>query len=121
MFAYDFLLPTGTPIVAVRGGEVAWAYDSYPDGPGEYGNSVVIDHGDGTYAGYGHLTSGEALVAQDQQVAQGERVALSGLSGTDTAHLHLHVSPCLDVDEGACRSRGACSWGSPTRPSPTDR
>jgi murein DD-endopeptidase MepM/ murein hydrolase activator NlpD len=58
MFAYDFLLPTGTPIVAVRGGEVAWAYDSYPDGPGEYGNSVVIDHGDGTYAGYGHLTSG---------------------------------------------------------------
>ncbi len=104
MYAYDFLLPIGTPIVAVLGGIVHWAHDAYPEG-GSGNNSIVIEHFDGTYAGYGHLTFGGALVEIGEQVAQGERIGTSGSSGdTDTPHLHLHVSPCPDVDEGACRS-----------------
>lgn len=103
MYAYDFLMPVGTPIVAARGGTVVWANDDQPDDSDE-GNGVVIDHGDGTYAGYGHLAFGGVSVIIGQQVGQGEQIALSGSSGTTTPHLHFHVSPCTDVDTGSCRS-----------------
>ena len=92
----------GTPVVAAHGGTVVWAFDAYADNARSDNNSVVIDHGNGTFAGYGHLRQGGLTTAIGQVVAQGERIALSGSSGTDTPHLHFYVSPCTDVDLDAC-------------------
>jgi murein DD-endopeptidase MepM/ murein hydrolase activator NlpD len=117
-FAYDFLMPIGTEIVAVRGGTVVFVWDEYSDNYKEEGNSISIRHDDGTYAGYGHLTQHGALVEVGQQVTQGEIVALSGNSGpSDTPHLHFEVRPCEDLGTPACETLPVTFRN--TRPNPT--
>ncbi|MFC1530719.1 M23 family metallopeptidase [Gemmatimonadota bacterium] len=100
-YAYDFLMPIGSEIVAVRGGTVAFVREEFTDADKglEQGYVVVIDHGDGTFAGYGHITHEGVLVEQGEQVAQGESLARSGNSGASTIpHLHFQVSPCLEAE-----------------------
>ena len=48
----DIPAPTGTPIMAVSGGQVAWS--SYSSSAG---NWIGIDHGNGTYSVYMHMSS----------------------------------------------------------------
>ena len=84
-FAYDFEMPIGTPILAARGGTAVYVLDSLPDDYWDKENLLIIEHSDGTYSAYAHLTQGGSLVEEGQQVAQGERIALAGMSGnTDT-------------------------------------
>jgi len=55
---------------------------------GIYGNAVIIDHGQGLYSLYGHLSS--LSVAKDQEVRKGQiigQTGMSGLAGGD--HLHF--------------------------------
>lgn len=104
-YAYDFLMPIGSPIAAVRAGTVVFVREQYTDiDKGlEKGNAVVIEHEDGTFAGYGHLTHNGALVALGQQVIQGQAIALSGNSGESVIpHLHFQVSPCQVME--SCKS-----------------
>jgi murein DD-endopeptidase MepM/ murein hydrolase activator NlpD len=50
----------------------------------------VIRHADGSFARYYHLTTNGVLVGLGEKVAQGQRTALSGDSGTSAGpHLHL--------------------------------
>lgn len=117
-FAYDFLMPIGTEIIAVRGGTVDFVWDGYSDSYKEASNSIVIRHDDGTFAGYAHLTLDGALVEVGQQVTQGEIVALSGMSGqTDIPHLHFEVRPCEDGRTPACETLPVTFRN--TRPNPT--
>ena len=59
------------------------------------GNRLVLDHGDGTYAIYGHLSQGGARVDVGARVTQGEEIARSGSSGmVTTPHLHFMVFSC---------------------------
>lgn len=105
-YAYDFLMPIGSPIAAVRAGTVVFVREQYTDTDKglEKGNAVVIEHEDGTFAGYGHLTHNGALVALGQQVIQGQAIALSGNSGESVIpHLHFQVSPCRVME--SCESR----------------
>ena len=104
-FAYDFLMPVGSPIAAVRAGTVVFVREQNTDiDKGlENGNAVVIEHEDGTYAGYGHLTHNGALVETGQEVAQGQVIGLSGNSGESVIpHLHFQVSPCRVME--SCES-----------------
>jgi murein DD-endopeptidase MepM/ murein hydrolase activator NlpD len=81
----DVAVPIGTPIVAARAGTVAFAGTA-----GGYGVAVYLDHGGGMTTRYGHLS--RALVRRGQAVAGGERIALSGNTGTSTGpHLHFEV------------------------------
>ena len=61
-------VPTGTAVRAVFAGDVV--YSQWLKG---YGNLVVLDHGDGVFTLYGHLTAGTA--------ARGTRVALGEVVG----------------------------------------
>jgi murein DD-endopeptidase MepM/ murein hydrolase activator NlpD len=80
----DFAAPSGTPVRAVKAGQVAEAgWD------GAYGWKLVIKHADGTETWYCHLTS---FAVRSGPVAAGEQVGRVGSTGNTTGpHLHLEV------------------------------
>lgn len=81
----DFAAPTGTPVRAVNDGIVRRAYED-----SLYGNSVIVDHGEGIYSLYLHLA--EIKVREVQRVVKGETVGTLGESGYALApHLHLSI------------------------------
>jgi murein DD-endopeptidase MepM/ murein hydrolase activator NlpD len=54
------------------------------------GNSVILDHGQGIFTMFFHLS--KVLVTEGQQVKKGEVIALVGSTGRSTgAHLHWGV------------------------------
>jgi murein DD-endopeptidase MepM/ murein hydrolase activator NlpD len=91
--AYDFLLPIGAEIIAVRAGTVRIVVDTYADDDliGSHNNHIFIEHADGSTAMYAHLVQHSAVVQPGDIVAQGQLIGLSGTSGTSIAHLHLGV------------------------------
>ncbi len=55
-----------------------------------YGNYIEIDHGNGYYTAYGHLSSFN--VSAGDTVSRGEQIAVSGNTGVSTGpHLHFEV------------------------------
>ena len=83
--AVDIGTPPNTPIQSADGGTVIGA--EWWDG---YGNTVVVDHGNGVKTRYSHLNSIE--VRASQKVSQGQRIALSGATGYGTGpHLDFGV------------------------------
>ena len=94
----EFVVPVGTPVLAVAAGTVRVAGDdsqtAYGPQANFYGNLVVmeVDGTSGTpvFALYGHLS--EVAVSVGQVVVAGETLGLSGSSGVaDGPHLHLEV------------------------------
>ncbi|MGW7576801.1 M23 family metallopeptidase [Streptomyces sp. NPDC054765] len=86
----DFVVPTGTAVKAVHKGTVVKAGPwGGGDGPA-YGNAIVIQHDNGTYTQYAHLSQIQVQVGQ--QVGTGQQIALSGSTGNSTGpHLHFEV------------------------------
>jgi murein DD-endopeptidase MepM/ murein hydrolase activator NlpD len=75
----------GTPVLSAGDGTVIFA--GVQTG---FGNTVVIDNGNGVTTLYGHLSS--IGVAVGQQVSDGDQVALSGNTGTTSGpNLHFQV------------------------------
>jgi murein DD-endopeptidase MepM/ murein hydrolase activator NlpD len=93
-YAVDFDMPTGTVVTAARDGVVEFVEAGYSDSYTGVAteNVVVLDHGDGTYARYAHLTRNGALVRRGQSVKRGDPVGYSGSSGTPFPHLHFDVT-----------------------------
>jgi murein DD-endopeptidase MepM/ murein hydrolase activator NlpD len=81
----DFTAPTGTPIRASLDGTVLIA------GPqGGYGNTVVIDHGNGVGTLYAHMSA--ITVAEGDVVRTGDVIGAVGSTGQSTGpHLHWEV------------------------------
>lgn len=78
-------LPEGTPFASVHDGTVLQAGWN-----GGFGNSVIVDHGDGVQTVYAHAS--KVLVTVGQQVRAGEAIALLGNTGfSRSPHLHLEV------------------------------
>lgn len=81
----DMACPTGTPVYASDGGTVIRA--SWFTG---YGNCIDVEHENGTYTRYGHL-SGYAVSAGDK-VYQGQEIGYVGNTGWSTgSHLHFEI------------------------------
>ena len=81
----DFRAPTGTPINTINDGVVVVASDRYYSG-----NAVIIDHGEGVYSSYSHMSHIDVKVGQ--HVKQGETLGLSGATGRVTGpHLHFSI------------------------------
>ncbi len=81
----DFRAKIGTPIRASNDGVVVIASKRY-----YAGGSVVIDHGEGLYSCYFHLS--KILVKKGEFVKQKELVGLSGKSGRVSGpHLHYGI------------------------------
>lgn len=81
----DISAQRGTPVRAPASGVVAFAGDS-----GEYGNTVIVDHGRDLRSLYGHLS--EIKVKHGERIERGEVIALTGNTGrTSGPHLHYEI------------------------------
>jgi murein DD-endopeptidase MepM/ murein hydrolase activator NlpD len=81
----DYGVPAGTPVHAVNRGTVILARPLYFEG-----RCVVIDHGQGLFSLYLHLS--DFKVKEGDQVESGQLIGLSGGSGRATGpHLHLAI------------------------------
>jgi len=95
--ALDFKMNRGTRITAARGGVVVRVKEDSDRGGwnSKYrtaGNNVVIQHDDGSRAGYWHIQHNGVLVNVGDSVKQGQVIAISGKTGyAFTPHLHFIV------------------------------
>lgn len=109
-YAYDVEMPIGSDLIAARGGTVLAVIEEFHDDQHglDQGNVVAIDHGDRTYAKYGHITYMGALVEVGEVVVQGQVIAKSGDSGASQGpHCHFAVKACPDdapIGSAACVS-----------------
>lgn len=106
LFAYDFQMPLGTPVVAARDGVVALiktdsslggADKSYIDDA----NFISVYHQDGSIANYFHLGKNGAAVREGQHIKKGDIIGYSGNTGfTSGPHLHFEVvQPNLNAEK----------------------
>jgi len=72
----DIEAAIGTPVHAVARGRVEYTSEDY----GTYGQMIILNHGDGYFTLYGHLS--EIDVAVGQEVESGRTIARSGDSGS---------------------------------------
>jgi len=104
-YAFDFIMPIGSAVTAARSGRVYATESRYVDNnrnPGQE-NYVVIQHSDGTFGRYYHLTQGGALVQVGATVTRGDTIARSGDTGASAGpHLHFDVT------------KGCAEWGCQT-------
>jgi murein DD-endopeptidase MepM/ murein hydrolase activator NlpD len=95
--ALDFNMKRGTNITAAREGVVVRVKEDGTRGGlnKKYrpdGNNIVIQHADGSRAGYWHLQHNGALVNVGDSVKKGQVIAISGKTGYSlTPHLHFLV------------------------------
>jgi len=103
-YAYDFVMPVGTPVTAARAGVVAEIRMKFRDGQSGEGESnwVKIRHADNTIAAYSHLTEHGALVRIGDRVEAGQPIGLSGNSGNTGGLPHLHFHLCLCSEPVDC-------------------
>lgn len=86
----DIAARGGTPIVAAKAGEVI-----YVGWLGGYGNTVLVDHGDGVATLYAHQS--RLAAAEGQVVNQGQVVGYVGTTGHSTGN-HLHFEVRVDAE-----------------------
>lgn len=98
-WAVDFLVKDGTPVLAMRDGEV-W---NVVDGHTEWGdvsfagklNYITLKHDDGTFTQYCHLAPDSAKderghLFSGDKIKKGQQIAIVGKTGwTDRDHLHV--------------------------------
>lgn len=95
--ALDFNMKRGTRITAAREGVVVRVKEDGTKGGlkkkyRSHGNNIVIQHADGSRAGYWHLKHDGALVNVGDTVKKGQLIALSGKTGFALSpHLHFLV------------------------------
>lgn len=95
--ALDFNLKKGDSITAARTGVVTRVKEDGIKGGlnrkyRPQGNNIIIQHADGSRAGYWHLQHNGALVNLGDTVQQGQVIALAGKTGyAMVPHLHFLV------------------------------
>ena len=122
-YAFDFVFDSnhdgtgeaGQNIRAARGGTVYVVVQSESlnsngsknlckDGVGNY---LVINHGDGTFGTYWHLSQNGVKVKVGDKVSRGDLVAISGNTGTSsTPHLHFDVRVGWNLAYSKCNLNG---------------
>ena len=92
-YGVDFAMDIGQTITAARAGLVVYVEEGGIDGDQSHNNLVIVEHVDGTFAQYMHLTQNGALVEVGDQVTQGSDIGLSGNTGlAGFPHLHFIVT-----------------------------
>ena len=91
----DIGASAGSAIVASDGGTISWCGEK-----GGYGNCIMIDHGNGYYTLYGHMSS--YAVGYGDSVSKGQTIGYVGSTGWATGpHLHFEIrygDSCLDPE-----------------------
>jgi murein DD-endopeptidase MepM/ murein hydrolase activator NlpD len=118
-YAFDFVMPVGTPVRAAREGVVARVVDGFTKGGKDpalkpFANLVYVLHDDGTFGAYVHLSRG-IPVQEGQRVARSQVIGRSGQTGFSGAP-HLHFSVERVDDDGLNRSSLPIRFGQRGRP-----
>jgi murein DD-endopeptidase MepM/ murein hydrolase activator NlpD len=93
--ALDFKMPEGTEVLAARDGIVVQVIQNNTQScPAEeckkYNNYILIMHGDGTFAYYGHIKYNGSKLKPGDSVKRGDVIAYSGNVGwSNGPHLHF--------------------------------
>lgn len=86
----DIAASCGEPVYASKSGKVIESLDGWNSG---YGNYILIDHGEGVYSLYGHLSL--RVVEVGDEVAKGELIGYVGNTGYTVGetgcHLHFEI------------------------------
>ncbi|HEX7358695.1 MAG TPA: M23 family metallopeptidase [Ignavibacteriaceae bacterium] len=82
-FGYDYAMKENNPIFASAGGYVVFS-----DYTTSYGYTIIINHAENYVTKYMHCAS--LVKKEGDSVKQGELIALSGNSGTESSGPHLH-------------------------------
>ncbi len=99
----------GQTVFAPADAVVAKAIDQYDDNPllkplpgsPPYGNTVVLDHGDGEFSMLAHLKRGSVKVKAGDKVKTGQELAQCGNSGNSPfPHLHYHLQTTAEWFKG---------------------
>ncbi len=92
--AIDYSAIRGTQILAAYGGQVIQVVKNIPDETGtNYGNYVLIDHGNGYKTRYAHMLCNSSTVNVGEYVSQGQLIGSVGNTGLSTGpHLHFDCS-----------------------------
>ena len=81
----DLAAPPGTPVLAAKAGRVLLV-----QAVSGYGNTVLLDHGEGVETLYAHLQ--QALVREGDWIEQGVQLGAVGMTGAATGpHLHFEL------------------------------
>jgi len=71
-----------------------------------FGNSVVIDHGNGEFSLLAHMKRGSVAVKEGDRVRAGQTIGAVGYSGSVfTVHLHYELRTGIDLDVDGLPSR----------------
>ena len=97
----DFRSENGGPIMA--GGDGTIVEMKYRD---DYGNMVLIDHGNGVYTRYAHLSTFRSGLAVGQRVTAGQVIGLMGNTASYAIPVHLHYELLLGNYNTAAQSFG---------------
>ena len=93
----DLVGPIGAPVRAVLAGTVAehwlvpgWHWGKRYHGHPVYGAMIVLDHGEGLFSIYGHLSA--TFVHEGDWIEAGQVIGELGNTGISTGpHLHLEI------------------------------
>lgn len=96
-FAWDFWKSgaLGSDVLAPASGKIVYAYDQCTEESGqscgeEWGNTVIVDYGNGKFGKLAHLRT--VTVKTGQYVFQGEKVGTCGSTGKSTGpHIHYQT------------------------------
>ena len=128
----DYRAQTPVPVLAAASGTVVEAKFTYQNNTGsvancstlagneQFGNRVMIDHGNGQKTIYAHLSYDNTQpVRALQAVTQGQVIGLTGFTGcASAAHLHFQVQnispnyPVNPAPAGVAASSGTYLWAS---------
>lgn len=107
-YAYDIASSIGTPVYAMKAGQVIRLQDKYPDTGGTRANAakfnyIWLEHADGYRSAYAHLQQGfrsRVKLKAGDWVTAGQLIGYSGNSGWSSGP-HLHV----EVQKGGSRAK----------------
>lgn len=107
LYAVDFDVPIGTPVLAAREGRVVDVDQSFTKGgndPALKANHVLILHEDGTLGIYSHLSANRITVSIGQWVEAGTLIGYSGNTGYSTGpHVHFAVLTNIRTPDGTAK------------------
>jgi hypothetical protein len=85
--ACDIVNTSMPPVFTIADGRVTQVNENNGDG---YGNTIVVDHGNGITSLYAHLS--EMYVSKGQTIKQSEKIGRIGNTGnSNEPHLHIEI------------------------------
>ena len=107
----------GEPIMAAADG-IAYTYSQGVDTHTGYGNYIIIDHENGFYTLYGHMSAfadGTSVIGGTKRVSQGEVIGFMGSTGKSTGpHLHFEIRYCKNGGNNISSFFSISNWSNGT-------